>query len=97
MKKLLLLSLLVSGFTAFSAFSAEEYKSPTFKFVAQPTATVKIEKKWSKGTQFRVLEQPILIREIASEKEKPKRDPASYGGRKVQKIKFVAEPWLYTD
>ncbi len=99
MKKLwtvpLLLTSLITGICM-----AETYKAPNIEFKkAGPmqSNSVQIGSSWNKGMEYRVLETPIIVREIASEKKEPaKRDPASYSGRKHQTLKFIPGPWYYT-
>lgn len=96
MKKLLALPLLLAF--CLPAFATETYTPPSYSFKAEPVVlqTAKSRDKWSKGTEYRIYEHPVIIREIASEKEKAGRNPSSYEGMKVQHIKFVAQPWYYT-
>lgn len=99
MKKLWTLSLLVTSLIS-GICMAESYTVPNIEFKKSgpmQSNTAKVGENWNKGMEYRVLETPIIVREIASEKKAPAtRDPASYSGRKTQKIKFVPAPWYYT-
>lgn len=96
MKKLLAIPLLMCLFSG--AYATETYKAPDFSFKAGPVLlkTAQSRDNWSKGTEYRVHERPIIVREIASEKKPVGRNPSSDDGRTIQHIKFVAQPNYYT-
>ncbi|MCK5884508.1 MAG: hypothetical protein KAG61_12530 [Bacteriovoracaceae bacterium] len=99
MKKLWTLTLLVTGLIT-GMCMAESYSPPNIEFNTSgpmQSNTAKVGDNWSKGMEYKVLEMPIIVREIASEKKVPAtRNPASHSGRKIQRIKFVPAPWKYT-
>lgn len=89
---------------SWQAFGKDVYKSPAIKYntnMAKFGSTLKVDTQWDKGMEYRVLERPVIVRDIASddgpeEDENWSRDPASHGPKRpVHYQKFVPAPYIY--